>query len=182
MIRERYLERVCLHRRPEVLGVYADSQLVNLEVVRAADDCAVRLFFACEVSWAQVSIYTGREDGQRTHFARPSFQASIGVTMFEGWALLVGCSVLRVGCRELDVRYQVLGVGWSVVNGAVCQQWWTGVFVRVAHDSFVAGRSTSSSVDTDANDSDCCRTLPCRHKINFIVGDPVRSGWPGRQS
>jgi hypothetical protein len=67
--------------------VYADRQLVDLEVVWAADDGTVGVFFACEVPWAQVSIRTGEKNGQRTYFARPSFQASIGVAMFEVWAL-----------------------------------------------------------------------------------------------
>jgi hypothetical protein len=53
----------------------------------AADDGTVGVFFACEVPWAQVSIRTGEKNGQRTYFARPSFQASIGVAMFEVWAL-----------------------------------------------------------------------------------------------
>ena len=51
-----YLERVCLHGCPEVLGVYADCQLVNLEVVWAADDSTVGVFFAFEVAWIEISI------------------------------------------------------------------------------------------------------------------------------
>jgi hypothetical protein len=91
MVRRTYLKCVCFHRRPEVLGVYADRQLVDLEVVWAADDGTVGVFFACEVSWAQVSICKGQKNGQKTYFARPSFQASNGVAMFERLVLSIGC-------------------------------------------------------------------------------------------
>ena len=49
-IAETYLERVCPQRRPEVLRVCADDRLVDLEVVWAADDSTVRVFFALEVA------------------------------------------------------------------------------------------------------------------------------------
>lgn len=94
-----YLEGVCFHRRPEVLGVSTDRQLVDLEVVWATDDGTVGVFFACEMFLAQVSIRADQEDDQGTYFARPSFHASIGVAMLESLALL-----LVVGCWVLDTE------------------------------------------------------------------------------
>lgn len=58
--------------------------------------------------------------------------------------------------------------------------------MRVARDSFAAGRNTSSSVGTDANISDCYGLLECCLVMNFTVGylacrlDLVDSG--GRHS
>ena len=69
---------------------------MDLEVVWAAYDGTVGVFFACEVPLTQVSICTGQKEDQRTDFARPSFQASMGVAMFEAWALVVGCCMLGV--------------------------------------------------------------------------------------
>lgn len=63
LVVETYLERVCLHRRPEVLGVNANCELVDLEAVWAADDGAIRVFFALEVAWIEVSICISREGG-----------------------------------------------------------------------------------------------------------------------
>ena len=57
------MKRVCLHRRPEVIGVYADYQLVDLEVIWAADEGAVGVLFSFEVAWVKISIYISRENG-----------------------------------------------------------------------------------------------------------------------
>lgn len=94
---ETYLERVCLHGCPEVLGVYADCQLVNLEVVWAADDSTIGVFFAFEVAWMEISICISSKERRQAYFSRPAFQASIGVAMFEGWALPVGGCLLGIG-------------------------------------------------------------------------------------
>lgn len=52
-----YLESVCLQGRVEVLRVCADDDFVDFEVVRSTEDCAVGVFFTCEVSCAEVSIW-----------------------------------------------------------------------------------------------------------------------------
>jgi hypothetical protein len=121
MVRGTYLERVCLHRCPEVLGVYADHQLVDLEVVWAADDGTVGVFLACEVSWAQVSIRKGQKGSQGTYFARPSFQASIGVAM-----LAVGGCLLVVGRWVLVTESWMSGVPCSVLDGQPLVVWCVG--------------------------------------------------------
>lgn len=62
----------------------ADDQLVDLEVVRAADDGTVGVFFALEMAWIEISTGTHQEDRRQIYFARSALRASIGVAMFEG--------------------------------------------------------------------------------------------------
>lgn len=62
----------------------ANDQLVDLEVVRAADDGTVGVFFALEIAWIEVSTGMNQEDRRQTYFVRPALRASIGVAMFEG--------------------------------------------------------------------------------------------------
>ena len=50
-----HFKRVCLQRGPEVLRMCADDQLVDREVVWAADDGAVGMFFAFKVASIEVS-------------------------------------------------------------------------------------------------------------------------------
>ena len=91
------MERVCLQRRSKVLGVNANYELVDLEAVWAADDGTVGMLFTFEVSWVQVSIRTRQKNSYGMYFARPSFQASIGVAMIQSLMLLAGFWVLDLG-------------------------------------------------------------------------------------